>query len=133
MHFAILFASGVQAAGRSQYANASAGLAAMSDPSSEAASFRAYQLTRDPLGDHSYTAAFAAVSKYYTLADVPNSLSTWDDDMNNVAVALFNWVTNTPDWQIGQISTAKFRVLEAAVVTAINQARAEINNVIAGR
>jgi hypothetical protein len=132
-HFATLFALGVQAVGTSQYPNANAGLSAMENPKSEASRFRAYQLTFDPIGDHSYTSAFNAVSRFYTLQDTPNSLSTWDVDMDNVAVALDKWVSNAPDWQISQLSTAKFQRLKVAVIVAIDRARAEISDVVQGR
>jgi len=132
-HFARLFSLGLQAAGTTQYANANAGLAAMSDPNSEASRFRAYYLKFDPVGDHSYSTAYAEADKFYTLADVPNSLSTWYDDMNSLDVALLDWAQMAPDWQVRVATTAQFHAAGMKVLEAINQSLADINRVIAGK
>jgi hypothetical protein len=124
-HYAALLAEGERILGSTQYANATAGLDAFSDPDSAASRFSAYRKSPNPENDLSFTSAFEKADRYFTAANEPHAISDWRDEMIQAQGNLAHWVTDAVSWQIKEISTSK---LEADASTVRNDlARAEID------
>jgi hypothetical protein len=132
-HYANLLSLGEQALGSTQYADANAGLAAFNDPNSAASRFSAYRKKSNPEGDLSFLNAFKKADNYYTAANEPKAISTWRDDMNDVSVALNEWVNLAVGWQIREHTTLRLQAAEHKVTAALAKARLDIAKVVAGR
>jgi hypothetical protein len=108
-HYASLLAQGQQILGTTQYPNAQAGLAAISDPNSAASRFSAFQKNHNPVNDTSYLDAFNKADKYFTAANEPDAMSAWQNDAGNAQSDLFAWINDAVSWQISEITAGKLQ------------------------
>ena len=131
--YARLLTLGEQALGSTQYATATAGLAAFNDPNSAASRFSDYRKKSNPESDLSFLSAFKKADSYYTAANEPTAISTWRDDMDSASAALSEWVTVAVGWQIREHTTAQLQAAERRVNAALAKARTDIAKVVAGR
>ncbi len=132
-HYAQLFTQGKQALGTTQYASASAGLAAFKDKNSAASRFSRYRMTSKVERDVTYLTAFARANHFYTAANEPTAISTWRDDMGSLTTDLDHWVSTAVDWQIQQKSTAQLLAAESKVHHALLRARLDAARVVASK
>lgn len=132
-HYQHLLALGQQALGGVQYANATAGLNAFSDPNSAASRFSAYRKNPNPESDLSFLAAFKKADNFYTAANEPDAISTWRDDMGTATSDLNEWVNLAVGWQIREKTTAQLQAAADKVTRDLAKAQADVTAVVAGR
>lgn len=132
-HYEHLLQSGKRAIGTTQYANGNAGLAAFTNPHSEASRFRTWRKSSNAERDISFFRAFADADNYYTASNEPSAIDTWCDDMSDAQQSLYDWVHLAASWQIGEGTTAQLVASEKRVEHALARARADVAAVLAGR
>jgi hypothetical protein len=132
-HYQHLLALGQQALGGVQYANATAGLNAFSDPTSAASRFRDYRKNPNPEADLSFLAAFKKADNFYTAANEPAALGTWRDDMGTATSDLNEWVNLAVGWQIREKTTVQLQAAADKVARDLVKAQADVTAVVAGR
>src|SRR5260370_18679232 len=98
---------GEQVLGTTQYADSNAGLAAMDDPNSAAAKFSAWRQSSNIERDvTTYQNAFKSADNFYTAANEPQAISSYQDDIGTLQADISTWVTDTVGWQIQTTSNA---------------------------
>jgi hypothetical protein len=132
-HYQHLLALGQQALGGVQYANATAGLNAFSDPNSAASRFSAYRKNPNPESDLSFLSAFKKADNFYTAANEPAAIGTWRDDMGTATSDLNEWVNLAVGWQIREKTTAQLQAAADKVTRDLAKAQADVTAVVAGR
>jgi hypothetical protein len=132
-HYQHLLALGEEALGRVQYANATAGLNAFSDPNSAASRFRDYRKNPNPEADLSFLAAFKKADNFYTAANEPAAISTWRDDMGTATSDLSEWVNLAVGWQIREKTTAQLQSAADKVARDLAKAQADVTAAVADR
>lgn len=130
-HYAAVLTLGEKTLGTTQYATAQQGNQAFNNPNSAASRFSAFQKTYDPAGDESYLAAFKKADSYYTAANEPSAITTWEDDMTTATGALAEWVPIAVGWQIHQDATAQLHGAEQRIQAGLSTARKDIAEVLA--
>ena len=89
-----------------QYADAMAGIAAMDDPTSAAARFRAYRQNTGPERDITLMDAFSQGDAHFAGDNEPQAISDWQNDMFTMTFDLNQWVEVAVSYQISEKSQA---------------------------
>jgi len=107
--YASLLDQGRAVLGTTQYPGRVAGLNAITnDPTSAASRFSAWQQTAKP---YIYQAAYMntvnQLGHTASGSSGPGTLTTWEDDMSTVGTDFLTWVQDARSWQIGGVLTAQ--------------------------
>jgi len=130
-HYTAVLTLGERILGATQYATAQQGNQAFNDPNSAASRFSTFRKTYDPSGDESYFAAFKKANSYYTAANEPSAITTWENDMTTATGALAEWVPIAVGWQIRQYSTVQLHGAEQRIQADLATARKDITKILA--
>jgi hypothetical protein len=124
-HYQDAFAAGKTALGTTQYPDAFAGLAAMSDPTSAAAKFRDWRQSSQIETDLSFLDAFHEADAFYNADNEPLAIADWRDDMGNATDAIYFWVQTAVSWQISEASSTDLAAAAAAVTNGFKVVQAD--------
>lgn len=126
-HYVDTWHQGQQILGTTQYPNADAGLAAMSDPNSPAAQFAAWRKSSGIEQDvNTYINAFNSADAFYNADNEPQAITSYRDDMSTLQADLAQWVQDAAGWQIQTTSDAKMAQDVQTINTDISQAQTDI-------
>lgn len=128
--YANALATGQVALGKTQYASASAGLAALNDPNSAASRFSEWQkIAKSDIYNAPYLATARQVDAIYN-AGGPDALTTWENDMGNLGADLQAWTHDAVSWQVGDVSTSRLQRDARLIQKDLRRARADTRAVI---
>lgn len=125
------YQDGQDSLGTTQYADANAGLQALTIPGSAASNFSGWQKTWrtfEPKFYNSIVQSYGAASDCYFQLGVaePTSLANGRDDMAQLDGDIFKWIPDAVAWQIQTASTAKLSNDETVIVTDIGVVQQDI-------
>ena len=131
-HYVDTWHQGEQVLGTTQYADSNAGLAAMDDPNSAAAKFSAWRQSSNIERDvTTYLNAFKSADHFYTAANEPQAISSYQDDMGTLQADISTWVTDAVGWQIQTTSNATMTKDVQTINNDINQVKSDIKATLA--
>lgn len=123
---------GQQILGTTQYTDASAGLAAMSDPNSAASRFSAWrQSTKIEQDVSTYIDAYNKSDAFYNAGNEPQALSDYLNDMGTLQADISQWVTDAVGWQIQTTDNATMAQDVQTINTDIAQVQSDITATMA--
>ncbi len=79
----------------------------------------------------SYLDAFGAADDFYNAENEPSAIGDWRDDMDNVRMAIADWVDVAVSWQIMNKTGTELAAAEKDVQTAIAKGQKDIDLIIA--
>ena len=126
-HYVTLLSAGKAALGTTQYADANAGLKALSDPNSPASqlgSFRTNTCLKNDPGTNAMSAYQEADNLYSGTS--PDALGNWNENINNAASDICLWAGDAVSWQIKEVQATKLQADEQKVAGDLAKARADI-------
>lgn len=123
-HYASLLMTGELALGTTQYPTPQQGLAAFNDPNSAASRFRQFRSESNVESDLSFNRALGAAGKFFTAANEPQALTTWQEALIQTTGDLYVWVGDAVNWQIRGVPTSKLQADASAVTKDLAAARA---------
>lgn len=130
-HYQDAYAAGKKALGTTQYADAFAGLAAMNDPTSNAAKFRDWRSSSQIEQDVTYLDAFQQADAYYTADNEPAAIGDWELDMGDFGAAIDTWIQTAVSWQISEVTDAALARDAKKVTDAFAKVQADVTAVVA--
>jgi hypothetical protein len=131
-HYETQLARGADILPETPYPNAGAALAAYSNPSSPASRWREFGQANGPFKDFSYMEAEKqARAVYPDVASMPDALSDWSSEMNEMSSAWADWFFVANDWQTSSASDSELQAAEKDVRDALARARSTVGAVIA--
>jgi len=130
-HYSGLLDAGKQALGSTQYADASAGLAAFSDPNSAASRFGAWRTSSRAEQDISSDSAFNQAVANYTAENQPDAITNWQADMVAVQSDLSAWVQIAVKWQIREATSDQLAGAEQKVRSDLQAAQGDLGATLA--
>jgi hypothetical protein len=126
-HYVDTWHQGQQILGTTQYADANAGLNAMSDPNSAASKFSAWRKTSGIEQDiNTYLNAFNSADAFYSADTEPQAISSYRDDMGTLQADISTWVTDAVGWQIHTTDNATMAQDVQTINTDISQVQSDI-------
>lgn len=120
--YTTIYQDGKTALGTTQYSDANAGLAALSNPNSAASRFSAWHRTflaqQGSLSDQPINAYKTASDCYYNShLSEPDTIANWRDDMGSLFSDIGVWSNDGVDWQVKGKTTAQLNQDEAAIAS----------------
>lgn len=120
--YTTIYQDGKTALGTTQYSNASAGLAALSNQGSAASKFSAWHRTflaqQGSLSDQPINAYKTASDCYYNShLTEPDAIANWRDDMGSLFSDIGTWGSDAVDWQVKGKTTAQLNQDEATIAS----------------
>jgi hypothetical protein len=136
--YAKAYQDGKNALGSTQYADANAGLRALTIAGSAASKFSGWQKTWRAYEPNFYNLivqGYNTASNCYSEVGVtePASLASWRDGLAQLDADISAWVADATGWQIRETSGTKFSDDEAKVDTDFGMVQRDIDDVKSGR
>ena len=129
-HYQDAWAAGKKALGTTQYADAFEGLAAMDDPTSNAAKVRDWRSSSQIEQDISYLDAFGEADAFYNADNEPAAIADWENDMGDLSTAINQWIQTAVSWQISAATDAELAAAEAEVNAAAKVVQAHVDKTV---
>jgi hypothetical protein len=129
-HYQDAMTAGKKALGTTQYADAFEGLAAMDDPTSNAAKVRDWRSNSQIEEDVSYLDAFGEADAFYNADNEPAAIADWEFDMGDLTAAINQWIQTAVSWQISEVTDAELAAADAAVTDAFKVVQADVDKTV---